>query len=185
MSLNSSALDELPYRPKTVETPGEHNYNGLEISAKVCGVEIVRAGGAMRTSFSRNFNDAAIGKILIHTSEIGEPLLHFVKLPNNISSLRVIVMVSYPHVLELMLGRTNSDCICSNRFDGHTYPARPWRCGITHYLYYDSRQRKRSPYACSSISTSQSYCRGSRRDFDRRGGYPERKMVRRLRLQLH
>jgi uridine kinase len=80
-------------------TPGGHDYDGLVISAKVCGVEIVRAGGAMRTSFSRNFGDAAIGKILIHTSEIGEPLLHYVKLPNNISSLRVVLMVSHPHIL--------------------------------------------------------------------------------------
>lgn len=80
--------------PKKIETPGGHEYNGLELSGKICGVEIVRAGGAMRTSFSRIFDDAAVGKILIHTSEVGEPLLHFVKLPNKISSLRVIVMVS-------------------------------------------------------------------------------------------
>ena len=69
------ALDELPYSPKKVETPTGHVYRGVELSAKVCGVEIVRAGSAMRTSFSRIFVDAPIGKVLIQTSEIGEPLV--------------------------------------------------------------------------------------------------------------
>jgi uracil phosphoribosyltransferase len=48
----------------------------MELSAKICGVEIVRAGGAMSISFSQVFVNAPIGKILIHTSEIGEPLVH-------------------------------------------------------------------------------------------------------------
>jgi uridine kinase len=70
------ALDELPYLPKKVETPGGHAYNGLELSARICGVEIVRAGGPMRTSFSRILEDAPVGKVLIQTSDIGEPLVH-------------------------------------------------------------------------------------------------------------
>ena len=74
--LTKSALDELPYSPKKVETPTGHQYKGQELSAQICGVEIVRAGGAMRTSFSRIFVDAPIGKILIHTSDIGEPMVH-------------------------------------------------------------------------------------------------------------
>jgi uracil phosphoribosyltransferase len=69
------ALDELPYKQKDIETPGGHLYKGLELSAKICAVEIVRAGGAMRTSFSRIFADAPIGKVLIQTSEVGEPLV--------------------------------------------------------------------------------------------------------------
>lgn len=78
---HKSALDELPYSPKKVETPTGHQYKGQELSAQICGVEIVRAGGAMRTSFSRIFVDAPIGKILIHTSEIGEPMVHILTLP--------------------------------------------------------------------------------------------------------
>lgn len=73
--LMDRALDELPYIPRMVETPGGHTYDGLELSARVCGVEIVRAGGAMRTSFSRIFEDAPIGKVLIQTSDVGEPLV--------------------------------------------------------------------------------------------------------------
>lgn len=72
---NNRALDELLYLPKKVETPGGHAYDGLELSVTICGVEIVRAGGAMRTSFSRIFVDAPIGKVLIQTSDIGEPLV--------------------------------------------------------------------------------------------------------------
>ena len=72
-----SALDELPYSLKTIETPGGHKYDGLQLDARICGVEIVRAGGAMRTSFSRVFVDAPVGKVLIQTSEIGEPLVSF------------------------------------------------------------------------------------------------------------
>lgn len=73
--VDKRALDELSYLEKKVETPGGHVYNGLELSGRICGVEIVRAGGAMRTSFSRVFVDAPIGKILIQTSDIGEPLV--------------------------------------------------------------------------------------------------------------
>jgi uracil phosphoribosyltransferase len=68
-------LNELPYSPKKVETPAGYKYEGLEVATKVCAVEIVRAGGAMRTSFSRIFVDAPIGKVLIQTSDIGEPLV--------------------------------------------------------------------------------------------------------------
>ena len=69
------ALDELPYSVKDVHTPTGHSYIGLELSTKLCGVEIVRAGGAMRSSFSQNFSEAPIGKVLIQTSDIGEPLV--------------------------------------------------------------------------------------------------------------
>jgi uridine kinase len=78
-----SALDELPYSLKPIETPGGHKYNGLQLDARICGVEIVRAGGAMRTSFSRIFVDAPIGKVLIQTSEIGEPLVSSSTLSTN------------------------------------------------------------------------------------------------------
>jgi len=87
-----SALNELPYSPKKVETPAGYKYEGLEVATKVCAVEIVRAGGAMTTSFSRIFVDAPIGKVLIQTSDIGEPLLHFLKLPEDIGSYHVILM---------------------------------------------------------------------------------------------
>ena len=73
MDVYESALDGLPYKRRDVETPGGHLYRGLELSAKICAVEIVRAGGAMRTSFSRIFVDAPIGKVLIQTSDLGEP----------------------------------------------------------------------------------------------------------------
>ena len=72
---DGSALDELPYSTKIVETPGGHMYHSIELCRKICGVELVRAGGAMRTSFSRVFEDAPIGKVLIQTSEVGEPLV--------------------------------------------------------------------------------------------------------------
>ena len=97
-------MDELPYLPKNIQTPAGHYCPGKELNANICGVEIIRAGGAMRTSFSRIFVDAPIGKILIQTSEIGEPLvchslclltqLHFVKLPHNLPKYHIIVMVS-------------------------------------------------------------------------------------------
>jgi uridine kinase len=92
---DSSALDELPYSPKTVETPGGHVYRGLELVAPICGVEIVRAGGAMRTSFSRNFSDAPIGKVLIQTSDVGEPLVFsFINNTNISYTLSVCLKIS-------------------------------------------------------------------------------------------
>src|ERR1700733_8284702 len=74
-SPDERALDELPYKRKDIETPDGHLYTGLELSAKICAVEIVRAGGAMRTSFSRIFAHAPAEKVLIQTSEVGEPLV--------------------------------------------------------------------------------------------------------------
>jgi len=85
---NCSALDDLPYTAKTIETPTGHPYNGKELAVKMCGVEIIRAGGAMQTSFSRIFVDAPIGKVLIQTSEKGEPLVPTLWVsPTNFSSI--------------------------------------------------------------------------------------------------
>lgn len=128
-------MDELPYSLKRIETPGGHKYDGLQLDARICGVEIVRAGGAMRTSFSRVFVDAPIGKVLIQTSEIGEPLvtsqlarqtnskLHFLKLPKHIAKSHVILMVCPAQVGLLREGRSNRDAVRVDCAHGDTDPS--------------------------------------------------------------
>ncbi|KAJ7773304.1 armadillo/beta-catenin/plakoglobin [Mycena metata] len=77
------ALQYLPYAPKTVITPTEAAFTGQVMSAKyVCGVSILRSGGALERGFRRVLNDVPMGSLLVqsHTSD-GEPLMLHVMLP--------------------------------------------------------------------------------------------------------
>jgi hypothetical protein len=143
----------------------------------------------MRTSFSRIFVDAPIGKVLIQTSEIGEPLvlpssskltqLHFLKLPNNIGSYHVIVMVN-AILIKLIPGCANSNSICSNCINGNTNPTRSWCTGRTHYIHYNSSKRKRSSCSCSSIPWGKSYSSRFRRYISWKRTHSKWKMVKSL-----
>ncbi|KAF7327848.1 Uridine kinase [Mycena kentingensis (nom. inval.)] len=77
------ALQFLPYAPKTITTPTGSAFTGKTMSAKyVCGVSILRSGGALERGFKRVFNDVPMGSLLVqsHTSD-GEPLMLHVMLP--------------------------------------------------------------------------------------------------------
>ncbi|KAF9215354.1 Uridine-cytidine kinase-like 1 [Podila verticillata] len=76
------ALEELPYEPRTVQTPTSQTVHGLGQKVNVGGVSILRAGGTMEIGLRRVIRDAVIGKILIQTNSLnGEPQLHYCKLP--------------------------------------------------------------------------------------------------------
>ncbi|KAJ7227218.1 armadillo/beta-catenin/plakoglobin [Mycena pura] len=72
------ALQFLPYAPRTVTTPTEAAFTGKH----VCGVTILRSGGALERGFRRVFNNVPIGSLLVqsHTSD-GEPLMLHSMLP--------------------------------------------------------------------------------------------------------
>lgn len=77
------ALQFLPYAPNTVITPMEVAFTGKVLSAKyVCGVSILRSGGALERGFRRVLNDVPVGSLLVqsNTSD-AEPLMLHVMLP--------------------------------------------------------------------------------------------------------
>ena len=91
--LIEEALSELPFELKTVITPIEQEYQGRALKNQVCGVSVIRAGGALENAFHHIQKDVSIGKILIQTDvKTGEPQLHYCHLPKDISSSKVLLM---------------------------------------------------------------------------------------------
>lgn len=76
------ALSLLPHVPKTVVTPVGVEAHGQKLNAQmVCGVTIMRSGGALERGFRRVINDVPIGSLLIQSDSSGEALLLQVMLP--------------------------------------------------------------------------------------------------------
>ncbi|KAJ7756466.1 armadillo/beta-catenin/plakoglobin [Mycena maculata] len=77
------ALQYLPYSSRTVTTPMEAAFTGKVMSAKyVCGVSVLRSGGALDRGFRRVLHDVPLGSLLVQSnSSDGEPLLLHVMLP--------------------------------------------------------------------------------------------------------
>ncbi|XP_061667678.1 uridine-cytidine kinase-like 1 isoform X2 [Syngnathoides biaculeatus] len=90
------ALSFLPLKPVTVETPQGGIYHGRRLSGKrITGVSILRAGETMEPALRAVCKDIRLGKILIQTNlETGEPELHYLRLPKDISEDFVILMDS-------------------------------------------------------------------------------------------
>jgi len=77
------AMEKLPYREVSVETPiGEH-CKGKTIDAQsLCGVTILRSGGPLEQGLQRVISDVPMGSLLVQSdSKTGEPLLFQVSLP--------------------------------------------------------------------------------------------------------
>ncbi|KAJ7650221.1 armadillo/beta-catenin/plakoglobin [Roridomyces roridus] len=77
------ALRYLPFAPYTVTTPLELPFTGKVMDAKyVCGVSILRSGGALERGFRRVLHDVPMGSLLVQSNDHdGEPLLLHVMLP--------------------------------------------------------------------------------------------------------
>lgn len=90
------ALSFLPLQPVSVETPQGGVYEGRRLSGKrVTGVSILRAGETMEQALTAVCKDIRLGKILIQTNhQTGEPELHYLRLPKDISEDYVILMDS-------------------------------------------------------------------------------------------
>ncbi|XP_051952105.1 uridine-cytidine kinase-like 1 isoform X1 [Xyrauchen texanus] len=90
------ALSFLPLKPVTVETPQGTIYEGKRLSGKrITGVSILRAGETMEQALMAVCKDIRLGKILIQTNhDTGEPELHYLRLPKDISEDYVILMDS-------------------------------------------------------------------------------------------
>ncbi|XP_017290413.1 uridine-cytidine kinase-like 1 isoform X1 [Kryptolebias marmoratus] len=90
------ALSFLPLKPVSVETPQGTTYDGKRLSGKrITGVSILRAGETMEQALMAVCKDIRLGKILIQTNhDTGEPELHYLRLPKDISEDYVILMDS-------------------------------------------------------------------------------------------
>ncbi|XP_039981191.1 uridine-cytidine kinase-like 1 [Xiphias gladius] len=90
------ALSFLPLKPVSVETPQGGVYEGKRLSGKrITGVSILRAGETMEQALMAVCKDIRLGKILIQTNhDTGEPELHYLRLPKDLSEDYVILMDS-------------------------------------------------------------------------------------------
>ncbi|TSS48091.1 Uridine-cytidine kinase-like 1 [Bagarius yarrelli] len=77
-----------------VNTPQGRDYVGRTFQGKrITGVSILRAGETMEPALRAVCKDVRIGKILIQTNQdTGEPELHYLRLPKDISEDHVILM---------------------------------------------------------------------------------------------
>ncbi|TSL47647.1 Uridine-cytidine kinase-like 1 [Bagarius yarrelli] len=90
------ALSFLPLKTVLVETPQGTTYEGKRLGGKrITGVSILRAGETMEQALMAVCKDIRLGKILIQTNHgTGEPELHYLRLPKDISEDYVILMDS-------------------------------------------------------------------------------------------
>ncbi|XP_056278957.1 uridine-cytidine kinase-like 1a isoform X3 [Pseudoliparis swirei] len=90
------ALTFLPSQSCVVQTPQGHVYEGRSYKGKgITGVSVLRAGETMEPALRAVCKDVRIGKILIQTNlDSGEPELHYLRLPKDISEDHVILMDS-------------------------------------------------------------------------------------------
>ncbi|XP_056620150.1 uridine-cytidine kinase-like 1 isoform X1 [Triplophysa dalaica] len=90
------ALSFLPLKPVSIETPQGTVYEGRRLSGKrITGVSILRAGETMEQALMAVCKDIRLGKILIQTNhDTGEPELHYLRLPKDITEDYVILMDS-------------------------------------------------------------------------------------------
>ncbi|XP_020837315.1 uridine-cytidine kinase-like 1 isoform X1 [Phascolarctos cinereus] len=88
------ALSFLPFQGCTVQTPQGQDYEGRTYAGKqITGVSILRAGETMEPALRAVCKDVRIGTILIQTNQLtGEPELHYLRLPKDISQDHVILM---------------------------------------------------------------------------------------------
>lgn len=80
-------METIHFKEAEITTPQGQVYHGLQIAGEVSAVVILRAGSCLETGLKRVIPDCRTGRILIKTSyRTGEPELHYLKLPANIST---------------------------------------------------------------------------------------------------
>ncbi len=75
------------FNPITVETSQGNPACGYRMRDEVSAVVILRAGSCLETGLKRVIPDCRTGRLLVQTNyRTGEPELHYLKLPNDIST---------------------------------------------------------------------------------------------------
>ena len=81
------ALENQRFKSCTVTTPQGSQYNGLAQVDEVSAVVILRGGSCLETGLKRVIPECKTGRLLVQTNyRTGEPELHYLKLPNDISA---------------------------------------------------------------------------------------------------
>ncbi|KAF9003983.1 armadillo/beta-catenin/plakoglobin [Cyathus striatus] len=85
------ALQHLPYVPHVVTTPVGVQAEGKKSATQmICGVTILRSGGALERGFRRVIRDVPVGSLLVQSeSTSGEPMLLHVMLPTCIRNRKL------------------------------------------------------------------------------------------------
>lgn len=92
--MSPSGLNHVSFTSSTVETPTGTEYCGLQTAGEISAVFILRAGSAFETGLKRVIPDCRIGRVLIQSNiRTGEPELHFLKLPENISTHNSVLLL--------------------------------------------------------------------------------------------
>ncbi|GLB40392.1 putative uridine kinase family protein [Lyophyllum shimeji] len=99
------ALQYLPYTDKTVTTPVGVVSHGKKLDVKnVCGVSVLRSGGALERGFRRVINDVPVGSLLVQSdATTGEPLLLHAMLPHCVR-FRHLAEESWVFLLDAQIG---------------------------------------------------------------------------------
>lgn len=94
MAYFGRALNNVQFKEALVETPTGHKYQGLAAKGEVSAVIVLRGGSAFETAMSRIIPDCRMGRILIQSNiRTGEPELHYLKLPEDISRHESVLLV--------------------------------------------------------------------------------------------
>lgn len=103
--LVENALQYLPYVAQTVTTPVDALSHGMKLDTQnICGVSILRSGGALERGFRRVINNVPVGSLLVQSdAKTGEPLLLHVMLPQCVR-FRHLAEESWVFVLDAQIG---------------------------------------------------------------------------------
>jgi uracil phosphoribosyltransferase len=91
-----TALDQFPVNPKTVVTPTNQNYEGVEFFKHICGVTLMRTGEVMERALRESCKSIHTGHVLIqHERAEGskkQTQVYYAKLPADVNVRRVLLM---------------------------------------------------------------------------------------------
>jgi uracil phosphoribosyltransferase len=91
--LLESALDLLPFAPRSVETPVGRTYEGLAFAEHICGVSVIRAGESMEGELRAIIPGVRIGKILIQRDKVTKtPKFYYQNLPADLAGRQVLLL---------------------------------------------------------------------------------------------
>ena len=94
-ALMEYSLEQAAYEPKTIYTPTDNAFHGLQLSKEVVGVSIMRSGECLEHALQDSIRGVKIGKILVQrdesTSEKSAKLFYS-KLPDNINKCFVLLL---------------------------------------------------------------------------------------------
>mmetsp|Transcript_14782 Transcript_14782/g.25350 ORF Transcript_14782/g.25350 Transcript_14782/m.25350 type:complete len:468 (+) Transcript_14782:25-1428(+) len=86
------ALDLVPMTARSVVTPTQETYKGLNNTPEICAVSVMRGGDAITNNLRKILRTGVnYGQILIQSDEEKQPALFYVKLPKRITEQPVLL----------------------------------------------------------------------------------------------